>query len=145
GLDLKSIQRAQAEKKPILELESSLEQIKLLTNMSPQLQEAFLENAIYTLEQGRTSEQVTGVVNAWQLGDANMMVEIAEEVSRGGRMVDQLNDILLNQRHPAMLEKTEGYLASSQTHFVAVGALHLVGKLGLIELLKARGYVLKQL
>lgn len=145
GLDLKLTQRAQAEKKPILELESSLAQIQLLTSMSPQLQEAFLENAIAMLEQGRTADQVTGIVNAWQLGDAKLLVEITDEVSKNGRMVGPLNDILLGQRHPAMLAKIEGYLSSNVTHFIAVGALHLVGKTGLIEMLMTRGYKIRQL
>ncbi len=145
GLDLNLTQRALAEKKPILELESSLAQIQLLTGMSPQLQEAFLENAIAMLEQGRTADQVTGIVNAWQLGDPKLLVEITDDVSKNGRMVGQLNDILLGQRHPAMMKRIEGYLAGGVTHFVAVGALHLVGRDGLIEMLKARGYKIRQL
>ncbi len=145
GLDLKLTQRALAEKKPIVELESSLLQIKLLTGMSTPLQVAFLENAIVMSEQGHTSDQVTGIVNAWQLGDAKLLVEISDEAARSGRLVRELNAILLDQRHPAMLGKIEGYIASGLTHFVAVGALHLVGKDGLIELLKARGYSVRQL
>jgi uncharacterized protein YbaP (TraB family) len=44
-----------------------------------------------------------------------------------------------------MLEKIEGYLASEDTHFIAVGSLHLVGRGGLIEMLKALGYSVAQL
>lgn len=145
GLDLKLTERAQAEKKPVLELESSLAQIRLLTGMSPQLQEAFLDNALAMLEQGRTADQVTGIVNAWQVGDAKLLVDVSDEGSRGGRMVGQLNEVLLNQRHPAMLAKIEDYLRSGEIHFVAVGALHLVGQEGLVEALKARGYKVRQL
>ena len=40
----------------------------------------------------------------------------------------------------------EGYLNKSKDrHFIAVGALHLAGPRGLIEMLKKRGYVVKQL
>ncbi len=145
GLDLKLTQRALAEKKPIVELESSLAQIQLMTGMSMPLQEAFLENAIVMSEQGRTSDQVTGIVNAWQLGDPKLLVEISDEAARSGRLVRELNTILLDQRHPAMLTKIEGYIASGLTHFIAVGALHLVGKDGLIESLKARGFLVRQL
>jgi uncharacterized protein YbaP (TraB family) len=45
-----------------------------------------------------------------------------------------------------MLKKIEGYLNDTrERHFVAVGALHLAGPKGLIEQLKQRGYVVKQL
>ena len=44
-----------------------------------------------------------------------------------------------------MMKKIEGYLNGKDRHFIAVGALHLAGPRGLIELLKKRGYVVRQL
>jgi uncharacterized protein YbaP (TraB family) len=42
-------------------------------------------------------------------------------------------------RHDAMLKKIEGYLNDSkERHFVAVGALHLAGPTGLVEMLRRR-------
>jgi uncharacterized protein len=44
-----------------------------------------------------------------------------------------------------MIEKIEGYLNQSKDrHFIAVGALHLAGPEGLVEMLRKRGYVVKQ-
>jgi uncharacterized protein len=145
GLDFKLLERAQQEKKPILELESALAQIKLLTGMSPLLQEAFLENALVSLEQGKGAAQVNGIVNAWMAGDAAQLSRIAENASRDGRMTELLNEQLLAGRHPAMIDKIEGYLASPDVHFVAVGSLHLVGIGGLVEMLKSLGYTVRQL
>ena len=145
GLDLALIQQAKREKKALLQLETSLAQVKLLTGMPAPLQEAFLDNALLMIEQGRSGDQVTGVVNAWQLGDAKLMVELADDASRGQRDTDKLNQILLWGRHPAMMEKIESYLASGEIHFVAVGSLHLVGPQGLVNLLEKRGYKIRQL
>lgn len=145
GLDLALIQHAKREKTPLLQLETSLAQVKLLTGMPAALQEAFLDNALLVIEQGRSGDQVTGVVNAWQLGDAKLMVELADDAARGQRDTDKLNQVLLTGRHPAMLEKIESYLASGETHFVAVGSLHLVGPQGLVNLLEKRGYKIRQL
>jgi len=145
GLDLALIQQAKREKKTLLQLETSLAQVKLLTGMPAPLQEAFLDNALLMIEQGRSDDQVTGVVNAWQLGDPKLMLEVADEAARGQRDTDKLNQILLWGRHPAMMEKIESYLASGDIHFVAVGSLHLVGPQGLVSLLEKRGHKIRQL
>jgi uncharacterized protein YbaP (TraB family) len=145
GLDLALIQQAKREKKPLLQLETSAGQVKLLTSMPSNLQESFLENTLATIEKGRSAEQVTGIVNAWQLGDAKLMTDLADETARDQRDAERLNQILLWGRHPAMMQKIEGYLASGEVHFVAVGSLHLVGAKGLVSLLSEKGYRIRQL
>ncbi len=144
GLDLALIRQARRDGKKLAQLESPVGQVRLMTAMPAPLQEAFLDNALTMIEQGRSSEQVTGMVNAWQLGDAKFMLELADEASRGQRETDQLNQILLWGRHPAMLDKIEAFLATGDTHFVAVGSLHLVGPRGLVNLLAERGHQLVQ-
>ena len=145
GVDGYLIGKAREDNKAILELESQAGQLKMLNDMSPQLQEAFLENAISTLESGKAPERVTGMVNAWQSGDVSLMQEVAKAVNKDARLAPQLDEVLLYSRHDAMLKKIEAYLAGSVPHFVAVGSLHLVGPRGLVEMLKARGYEVKQL
>lgn len=145
GVDGYLIAKAKDDRKPILELESQAGQLKMLNDMSPILQEAFLDNAISTLESGNATDQVTGMVNAWQTGDVSLMQDVGKAVNRYMRMTDQLDDVLLYNRHDAMLKKIETYLAGDVPHFVAVGSLHLVGPRGLVELLKARGFEVRQL
>jgi uncharacterized protein len=44
-----------------------------------------------------------------------------------------------------MLAKIEGYLNQSKDrHFIAVGALHLAGPDGLVEMLRRKGYIVRQ-
>ena len=145
GVEGYLIALAKENKKPLLELESQLGQINMLNDMSPALQEAFLDNAIATLESGRSADQVTGVVNAWQSGDAKLMQDVTADVNKDARLGAELDDVLLYSRHAGMLKKIEGYLAEDKTCFVAVGTLHLLGSRGLIELLKMKGYKVRQL
>jgi uncharacterized protein YbaP (TraB family) len=42
-----------------------------------------------------------------------------------------------------MTSKIDGYLNSNASYFVFVGAGHLVGKRGIIELIKNKSYVVK--
>ncbi len=145
GVDAYLIAAAQKQMKPVLELESQLGQIELLTNMPPLLQESFLENTLGSLETGSISEQIAGVVNAWQTGDTKRMQEVVAEGNKSAKQVSEFDEILLYSRHPGMLKKIETYLLEDQPHFVAVGSLHLLGPKGLVELLRAKGYKVKQL
>jgi uncharacterized protein len=145
GVDAYLIEKAAKEKKPVIELESQLGQIKMLSNMTPMQQEAFLENAVVAIESGASKEQVVGFVKAWKSGDSKLMETVAKESTVNGKLTEELDELLIYSRHAEMLKKVEGYLAASESHFIAVGSLHLVGPRGLIELLRAKGYQVRQL
>ena len=144
GVDAYLLSRAKESGKPVEELESVRSQLEMLSKMPAHLQEAFLDNAISVLELNRSSEQVTGMVNAWQTGDARLMADVTAEINRGMRLTSQIDDILLHGRHDAMMKKIESYLAGKEAYFVAVGSLHLVGSRGLIQALQSKGYEVKQ-
>jgi uncharacterized protein len=144
GVDAYLLARAKEARKPVEELESTRAQLEMLASMPGELQEAFLDNAIATLELGRSGDQVIGMVNAWQSGDARLMAEVTADVNRGMRLSAQLDEIMLHGRHEAMLKKIESYLAGKDPYFVAVGSLHLVGPRGLIQMLKSKGYEVTQ-
>ena len=52
---------------------------------------------------------------------------------------------LIITRNRNMVSKIENYLQSKATYFVVVGAGHLTGTKGIIQLLKDRGYSVEQL
>jgi uncharacterized protein len=145
GVDAYLIEKATKEKKPVIELESQLGQIKMLSNMTPMQQEAFLENAVVAIESGTSKEQVVGFVKAWKSGDTKLMKTVAKESTVNGKLTEELDELLIYSRHAEMLKKVEGYLAANESHFIAVGSLHLVGPRGLVELLRTKGYQIRQL
>jgi uncharacterized protein len=109
------------------------------------LQETFLENALTAIEAGAVADQMSGVVTAWQTGDAKLMQDVVAAGNKNGKRISEFDEILLYSRHPAMVKKVEGFLLEDQPHFVAVGSLHLLGPKGLVELLAAKGYKIRQL
>ena len=145
GVDAYLIANAQRENKPVLELESQLGQLQMFDGMAAPLQEAFLDNALTAIENGRTPDQVTGMVNAWQSGDAKLMLEVTAAVNQDMRRSAEIEELLVYSRHPEMLKKIEVFLADDQPYFVAIGSLHLVGPRGLVELLRTKGYKVRQL
>ena len=44
-----------------------------------------------------------------------------------------------------MVDKIEGFLENDEIYFVVVGAGHLVGENGIINLLEEKGYITEQL
>lgn len=144
GVDAYLIRHAKAAKKAVLELESVAGQIKLLAGMPGDLQIAFLDNTLATLESGQSGDQVIGAINAWQSGDPMLMQSVADSVSKGGRELQRLDEFLIHGRNVEMLKKIEGYLREKDVHFVAVGSLHITGPRGLLVLLKEKGYEVTQ-
>ena len=142
GIDSYFLSKA-AGKKNILELESLDEQIDLLAGFSDREQELFLR---YTLENLRSAAtQAEAMTRAWASGDAPGMESILYKSLAEDATLSPVYEKLINYRNAKMSSKIESYLASRQTYFVIVGAAHLVGKGGIVENLKAKGYRADQL
>ena len=142
GVDYHFLARAQGKKK-ILELETLDEQLNLLSGFSGKEQEQFL---LYTLKTLSSMDgQVESLVQAWTSGDAQAMESIvAGDVIQDASMAEVFRK-LFEERNVKMTSAIEGYLNSNGSYFVIVGAAHLVGKKGIIELIKSKGYVVEQL
>ena len=98
------------------------------------------------LESGLSNEQIAGLVGAWQNGDPQLVLEIARRYNERVPGAGAIEEKFVWSRHEAMARRIEGFLnEAKQRHFVAVGALHLAGPRGLLEMLRKRGYVVRQL
>ncbi|MDX2218413.1 MAG: TraB/GumN family protein [Burkholderiales bacterium] len=144
GVDGHLINKALARKLPIVELEGVQKQMKLMSGMADADQQAFLENSLVSLESGKAGLQMDALVKAWRSGDAAALEKAALEATQGQARTAELEELLLHSRNAPMQDMAESMLASGKEHFVAVGALHLVGKRGIVESLRAKGYVVTQ-
>lgn len=142
GVDYHFLTKAKG-KKRILELESLDEQLRLLSGFSDREQEQFL---IYTLETlSSMDRQVGNMVRAWTSGDAQAMESTLADALPPDPSLAPVVQKLFDERNVKMMSKIEGYLNSNGSYFVIVGAGHLVGTRGIVEMLKSRGYVVEQL
>lgn len=145
GVDAYLIKKAKAENKSIVEIEGVESQVKLMDSLTEAENRALFDGTLKALESGLTSEQITGLVNAWQAGDPALMLEIARRYNEQIPGAKEFEEKFIWARHEDMAKKIEGYLnASKDRHFVAVGALHLAGDRGLVEMLRKRGYIVRQ-
>ena len=145
GIDAYLIRKAKAELKPVLELEGVEAQMKLMQSMGDEESKKLFTGTVTALEDGLTSDQVNGMVRAWQAGDAASLLEIARKYNDVVPGAREFEERFIWSRHEAMAKKLQEYLDDSRDrHFVAVGALHLAGERGLVEILRKRGYRVTQ-
>lgn len=140
GVDRYLAERAITSGKATAGLETAAFQIGLLDQLSKPDQEAMLRQTLTEME--LLDKSLDRIVRSWGSGDVQSLEEVLLSGMRGYPEVHQKIIVDRNQR---WLPQVEKMLEESETTLVVVGAAHLVGKQGLIELLKARGYTVEQL
>ena len=141
GIDMHFLSKS-SEKK-VIELESLESQMDLFSGFSEQEQELFL---LYTLkEMEKIGPYVDRLVRAWKSGDTgDMEMMILKDLKKDKKLSSVYNKILFT-RNKNMTSKIEGFLKKGGTYFVVVGAAHLIGENGIIELLWDKGYIVDQM
>jgi len=140
GVEKQLERKAQTDHKEIAGLETLDEQLGLLANMSIDDQAKFLD---LTLEEMREMQGETdSLLSAWRTGNAQ---KLASMLSDEYKVAPVLYRTLVADRNKRWMPAIEKLLQSDKDYLVVVGALHLVGTGGLLELTKARGYEAKQL
>jgi uncharacterized protein YbaP (TraB family) len=146
GVDAYLIGKAKSAQKRVVEIEGVDNQIRLMDSLSNDDNVALFKGTLDALDSGLTVEQINGMVDAWRGGNPTLMLETARRYNDKVLGAADFEEKFVWSRHTEMAKKIEGYLNDSkERHFVAVGALHLAGPRGLVEILKKRGYIVKQL
>lgn len=141
GIETYFLDKAEADGKDILELESAEFQLDIFDSMSYEIQIALLED---TVDNPVTEDEMEAMFEAWSTGDAAKMEQMAFEGIEEDEDYREFLSIINDDRNFLMLEKIEQYLQDDETYFVVVGAAHLVGENGLINLLDNKGYTVEQ-
>lgn len=114
--------------------ETMEEQIRFLADLPPEVEAAYLEDALFEFEEAEVLDEM---LDAWSTGDVATLDEITNEDMR--ESAPDLHQSLIVDRNRRWLERIREALAGAGTHFIAVGAGHLTGSEGLPELLRAQG------
>jgi uncharacterized protein YbaP (TraB family) len=139
GVDMQLAHRAQLDHKPIIALETVAEQLGYFSQLRPAQQVDFLRTTLHELDKER-SDTAT-MVRAWQQGDvAGLERLMREDASQS----PELYRVLTTDRNRKWLPRISALLHDSQDYLVVVGALHLIGRDGLVELLRQQGHTVVQ-
>lgn len=140
GLDNHFAQKANEKEYPILGLETIAFQMGLFDNLPIKTQISFL---LKTLDDAKDAEVTMGkMLAAWENGEEGKLQEL---LSGGFEGFPELYNKLLIARNENWVPQIEKLILSDKKYFIVVGAGHLVGKKGVIELLKKRGYSIKRI
>jgi uncharacterized protein YbaP (TraB family) len=139
GIDRYFAERAIQANKPTAGLETAEFQLDLFDQFSAKEQELLLRQSMNEMD--HVERNVTEIVRAWKSGDVG---SLESHLLAGMRDYPEIHRKVIDDRNRRWLPQIESLLARGENALIVVGAAHLVGKNGVIELLKGRGYSVEQ-
>jgi len=140
GIDRHFAERARRSGKSTGGLETMEFQLGLFDGMPRRDQEMMLRETLKELD--RLDQGVEQIVQLWLKGDVG---SLEEWLLAGMREYPEVHEKVIVERNRRWLPQIEKMIAQGESAMVVVGAAHLVGREGVIELLKQRGYTVEQL
>jgi uncharacterized protein YbaP (TraB family) len=140
GVEQQLEQHAQTDGKPTSGLETLTEQLGIFETLTAEQQAKFLD--LVVSEMGDVGTDTQAVVTAWRAGDA---AKLATLLGDEYKSFPALYRTLVSDRNKRWVPQIERLLKEKDNYFVVVGALHLVGDGGLLELMRRDGFKAEQL
>jgi uncharacterized protein YbaP (TraB family) len=136
---------ARALGKAVLSLETPELQIALLKG-DAQSAQVMLEHGLGQLEQGQVRPMLVRISQVWDQGRFDELTRYEEWCGCADTEDDRASlKRLLDERNPPLADRIDALHAAGQRVFAAIGALHMVGPLGLPALLAQRGYTVQRI
>jgi len=139
GIDMQIAMRAGADGKPMRGLEQVEDQLGLFASLPMEQQREFLRA---TLDEKDLDGQMQDITQAWRTGNVDVLGKLLRD---GAEESPELFQKLTTDRNRRWLPQIEQMLQDPRNDYlVVVGALHMVGSDGLVELLRRKGYRVEQ-
>jgi hypothetical protein len=134
GVEMYFVERARNDGKSVAGLETVRDQLALFQSMTLDAQAEYLVSSLE--EAHELPQQAQEMVRAWQRGDAAWFeTEIKQEFGRD----PALYRTMLTGRNRKWLPRIEALLNEDRNYLIIVGTGHLVGRDGVVDLLKKDG------
>ena len=141
GVDAFFNTQALTDGKSVSALETLDEQISFLAAMGEGNESEFIMMSLEDLD--NTANLIDEMIGAWRAGDSEALrtLFVDDMLARAPVVYDSM----LRQRNLRWIPQIEAMFDDPEIEFVLVGAAHLVGADGIVELLRARGYAVSKL
>lgn len=160
GVDMYFLTRAYGQKE-ILEVEGIKFQFDMFDSLSPELQERQLTEVLKeepevkeenteaeNSNDNASVEAIKDILETWKNGNVEEFKKVFIDVKEDNidELTAEYNNIFWTERDKHMADKVIEYLGdeNDSTYFIIVGAGHLIGEDGVINLLDKQGYALEQ-
>jgi len=140
GVETYFSNKAIADKKSFLFLETFDEQLSFIENMGKENDDEFVRYSIRDLE-----EQLAGfndMIDEWKAGKSELMLT---QLLKFEQDYPEIYKTLLVNRNTNWILLLESYFETPEVKFVLFGAMHLYGSSGILQQLQSRGYNIRQL
>jgi uncharacterized protein YbaP (TraB family) len=135
--DIRLVQIAKRNGKPVVALENMAQHIAALTPTTPTEATSSFESTMASFDSGATQLQLKQLHQAWQQNDWSAMVKLEQEMSASQ---PEFTNRILDERNVLMAQKIDAMHSEGKRVFVAVGSLHMAGKAALTQLMQDKGY-----
>ncbi len=139
GIDKHFFGKGRKDGKQILPLETVEFQIGLVTDFTKEEGESLMKVTLDELN--TTRKELDDLLRAWKTGDAVKLEKLLNEASRESPAIYKR---LLTDRNERWVPQIEKLLNGDRNALVIVGAGHLVGDHGVVELLRKQGFRITQ-
>jgi uncharacterized protein YbaP (TraB family) len=139
GVDEQLATRARSDHKTLIGLETVEDQFSIFSQLSLDEQRRYMRYSLASLDSA--AGDIDATVAAWRQGDTQGLERLLNEDFKD---FPDLRRRLTVDRNRHWLERIVPMLNDNQDYLVVVGALHLVGTGGLIDLLQKRGWQVSQ-
>jgi uncharacterized protein YbaP (TraB family) len=124
---------------PIMGLETVDFQMGLFDSLLPADQEKMI---LQTNLPDSSAHEMAQITQAWVKGD---VIGLDSLLNKSLVASPAMYATLVTNRNRSWIPKIDALLAGKQDALVVVGAAHLVGKQGVVEMLRAQGYKIEQM
>lgn len=143
-LDVRLQRLAAASEVPVMGLETASEQFSFFRSLSLDEQRLMVADAVTRTDEIRQTNR--DLFEAYRQRDLRTISEIGETsfaAIEDPTFAIKLQNFLITSRNKKMISRLKPYLEKGRA-FIAVGALHLPGEVGLLSRLEEQGYFISQ-
>ncbi len=141
GVDSHYAGRASSDQKEVIGLETMDQQLDLIRSLGVGNEDRFLRYFIRDLD--NLEDQFDRMRSAWRSGDMDGLAESAN-LDEMELEFPRVYQSMLVERNNAWMPKIEQMLETDAIELVLVGALHLVGRHGVLHQLTEAGFTVQQ-
>ena len=139
GIDMYFFNKAKKDGKEILRFETVEFQLSLMTQMTRKQEEMMLRQTLKDLEV--IEKDAANLVKYWKNGDVEKLDSF---ITASLKDFPELYNRWFLSRNKRWLTEIKKLIGKKENVFIVVGAGHLVGRYGLVELLKKQNYNIRQ-